>query len=254
MGSVSHEVIGTVALVTVSSPEVRNGLTPEMCQQLIDSCEAIDADDAVTAAVIRGDNGTFCSGADTRRWQGTMLDPASEEAYADTSRTYGAFVRFGNLRVPTIAAVRGAAVGAGMNLALAADLRVVADNARLIAGFGRAGIHPGGGFFTIMGRTAGREAAAALGLFNVEMNGPEAVRCGFAWESVPDEEVEERAMELAQGAPADAELTRLTLKSFRTELGPPPLSWPAAVELERGVQMWSQRKRAHRLAAQEPSS
>src|SRR5919107_1147213 len=68
-----------------------------------------------------------------------------------------------------LAAVCGAAVGAGINLMLATDLRVVAQNARILAGFLRIGLHPGGGFFTIAGRTGGREATAAIGLFSEEI-------------------------------------------------------------------------------------
>ncbi len=240
------QVEGNVAVVTVSSPEVRNGLTAEMGRQLAEHCDAIDADLSIGAAIIRGDQGTFCSGADTRAW-GANVDPASEEAYAGTSAVYEAFMRVGQLKVPTIAAARGAAVGAGMNLFLATDLRVVATNIRLLAGFLRIGIHPGGGFFTLAGRSGGREVAAALGLFSQEISGEEAVRLGLAWVAVPDDMVDEKAQELAQLAARDPELTRHALASFRTELGPPPVSWGAALEMERGIQMWSQRRRQMRL-------
>lgn len=229
-------------MLTVSSPEVRNGLTAEMSGQLVEFCEAIDADGDIGAAVLRGEGGTFCSGADTRSW-GSNVDPASDEAYARTSTVYGSFARVGELKVPTVAAVRGAAVGAGMNLFMAADLRIVAEDARLLAGFLRIGIHPGGGFFALSGRLGGREAAAGLGLFSEEVSGSDALRLGLAWEALPDEEVEPRAMELAARAAKDPLLARRALSSFRAELGPPPVSWPAALEMERGVQMWSQRRR-----------
>lgn len=246
MGEVRMKVEGTVALITISSPEVRNGLTAEMGRQLAEHCDAIDADVSVGAAVVRGDRGTFCSGADTRAW-GVNVDPASEEAYARSTAVYGAFVRVGQLKVPTIAAVRGAAVGAGMNLFLATDLRVVSTNVRLLAGFLRIGIHPGGGFFTLMGRLGGREVAAAMGLFGQEISGEQAVRLGLAWEAVPDETVEGRAMELAELAAQDPELVRHALASYRAELGPPAVSWAAAVDMERGIQMWSQRRRQLRI-------
>ncbi len=245
-GEVRMQVEGNVALLTISSPEVRNGLTAEMGRQLAEHCETIDANKSIGAAIVRGDQGMFCSGADTRAW-GANVDPASEEAYAGTSSVYGAFMRVGQLQVPTVAAVRGAAVGAGMNLFLATDLRVVATDARLLAGFLRIGIHPGGGFFTLVGRLAGREVAAALGLFSQEISGEEAVRLGLAWIAVPDDMVEERARELAEIAARDPELARHALASFRTELGPPPVSWSAALEMERGIQMWSQRRRQLRL-------
>jgi enoyl-CoA hydratase len=239
---------GSVAVITISSPEVRNGLTAEMADQLAAHCDAVDADASVGAAVIQGDGGTFCSGADTRAWK-VNVDPASEEAYTRSTAVYGAFVRVGKLEVPTVAAVRGAAVGAGMNLFLATDVRVVATNARLLAGFLRIGIHPGGGFFTLAGRLAGREGAAALGLFGQEVSGEEAVGRGLAWEAVPDEQVEGRALEMAQMAAKDPELARHAVASFRSELGPPAVSWPAAVEMERGIQMWSQRRRQLRVEA-----
>lgn len=242
MGEVRLEVDGAVAVLTVSAPEVRNGLTEEMGRQMMEHCDTIDRDPAVGAAVVRGDGGTFCSGADTRTWGG-YSDPASDDAYARTSAVYGAFARVGALQVPTVAAVRGAAVGAGMNLMLAADLRIVATDARLLAGFLRIGIHPGGGFFTLAGRLAGREATAALGLFSQELSGADAVRLGLAWQALPDDQVEQRATELAAMAAADPVLARRALASFRAELGPPAVSWPAALEMERGVQMWSQRRR-----------
>ncbi len=242
MGEVRLEVDGAVAVLTVSSPEVRNGLTAEMGRQMMEHCEAIDAELSIGAAVIRGDAGTFCSGADTRTWSGDV-DPASDEAFGRTSAVYGAFARVGALQVPTVAAVRGAAVGAGMNLFLAADLRIVAAETRLLAGFLRIGIHPGGGFFTLAGRLAGREATAAMGLFSQEVSGVDAVRLGLAWEAVPDDQVEARAAELAAVAARDPLLARRALASFRAELGPPAVSWPAALEMERGVQMWSQRRR-----------
>ncbi len=246
MGEVRVELLGSVAVITISSPEVRNGLTAAMGEQLKVACDNIDADPALGAAVVRGDGGTFCSGADTRAW-GSMVDPASPEAFAQTSAVYGAFLRVGQLQVPTVAAVRGAAVGAGMNLLMATDLRIVATDARLLAGFLRIGIHPGGGFFTLAGRLAGREATAALGLFGEEISGERAVQLGMAWESLPDHLVEDRAVELATRAARDPELTRHALASYRNELGPPNVSWLAAVEIERGMQMWSQRRRQIRL-------
>jgi enoyl-CoA hydratase len=85
-----------------------------MAADLIALCDDLDADESVGAVVVRGEGGSFCSGAD-------------------------------QLKPPTIAAIQGAAVGAGVNLAAAADLRVVAESARIIAGFQRIGIHPGGG-------------------------------------------------------------------------------------------------------------
>ncbi|MCW2665638.1 MAG: Enoyl-CoA hydratase/isomerase [Frankiales bacterium] len=242
MGEVHLERRDGVAVLTIDSVEVKNGLTPEMGRQLAALCDEIDADATIGAAVVQGAGGTFCSGADRRRWQ-PGADQAEDTAYKESGAVYSAFMRVGSLQVPTIAAVRGAAVGAGINLMLATDMRIVATNARLMAGFLRIGLHPGGGFFTIAGRTAGREATAALGLFSEEIDGNRAQEIGLAWRAVPDADVESLAFELAARPGKDPELSRNAVRSFRTELGPPGIGWEAALHFERATQMWSQRRR-----------
>lgn len=242
MGEVHLERSDGVAVLTVDSVEVRNGLTPEMGQQLSQLCDEIDADMSVGAAVVRGAGGTFCSGADRRRWQ-PGADQAEDATYKESGAVYSAFMRVGSLQVPTIAAVRGAAVGAGINLMLATDLRIVATDVRILAGFLRIGLHPGGGFFTIACRSAGREATAALGLFSEEIDGTRAASIGLAWRAVADEQVEDLALELAARPAKDPELARNAVRSFRTEVGPPGIGWEAALHFERATQMWSQRRR-----------
>ena len=126
---------------------------------------------------------------------------------------------------------------------LSTDLRIVAEEARIISGFRRIGIHPGGGHFTLLGRAAGREAAAAMGVFGIEISGRQAVELGLAWEALPEPEVETRALELAQLVAGDPELSRATVRSMRLELGPPPVSWEIGLETERALQMWSLRRK-----------
>src|SRR5207249_9322010 len=139
------------------------------------------------------------------------------------------------------AAVRGAAVGAGLNLALAADLRIVARDARLISGFARIGVHPGGGHFGLLTRAAGRQAAAAMGLFGCEVSGDRAVSLGLAWQAVDDAEVDAVAFDLARRAAADPPLAREMVASLRRQDGWP--SWDAGVAIERAPQLWSFRRR-----------
>jgi len=253
-GSITYEADNGVGLLTVSHPGVKNALTIDMARRLSELCEQIDADPDIGCVVVRGDGGTFCSGADTRTWRGTYTDAMSDQAYLETDQMYGSFVRVGQLRVPTIAAVRGAAVGAGLNLALATDLRIVADDARLLAGFLNAGIHPGGGFFTIASRVAGREATAAMALFSEELSGERAVQVGLAWQAVPDAEVEVRALELARRVAKDPLVARRVVRSFRLETEGAPLTWAAALEVERGVQIWTQNRRLRGLAEAEAAS
>lgn len=232
-----------VATITLNRPRTRNALDPSMAQRLIEVCDVIDRDHTVGAAVIRGAGGTFCSGADRRVLDAAGQDPASAENFSALGAVYESFFRVGNLAVPVVAAVRGAAVGAGMNLVLAADLRVIAQDARLIAGFLRIGIHPGGGNFKLTAQRVNREAAAALSLFGEEINGVRARDLGLAWEAPADQEVEKRAEELAMRAATDPELARRAVMSFRT-LTDTGVDWRIALEAERSAQMWSLRRKA----------
>ena len=242
MPQVTLERHGAVALITLENEEVRNGLTPELGGMLSFVCDEVDADGSLGAVVLRGANGTFCSGADTRAWT-PDVDWGGDEGAELLAAVYDAFLRVGRLDVPTVAAVRGAAVGAGVNLMLSCDARVVADDARVLAGFLRIGLHPGGGFFTLAGRVAGRETAAALGLLGEQLVGREIVDRGLAWEAVADDAVEDRALALAGEAARDPKLARRAVAIYRRELGPPPVSWEAALEMERGAQIWSMKRR-----------
>jgi enoyl-CoA hydratase len=248
MGVVSKAIVEGVAVVTISAPEVRNALTFEMTRELVRALDEVDADPSIGALIIRGDGKNFCSGADTRDWEWRAdSDVVSEEGYRRTSQIYDAFTRISRAATPTIAAVRGAAVGAGLNIALACDLRVVADDARFISGFIRAGVLPGGGFFTLAQRTGGRETAAALGVFGQEMSGAAAARAGLAWSAVPDADVDAVALRIARDTAADPALAREAVRTFRLEAGPPALPLDVAVEVERGSQMWSRKRRQDAL-------
>ena len=234
---------GGVAVLSLCAPDRRNALTPGMAADLVIACDEVDANPSVGAVVVRGEGGYFCAGAHRDTLSGAGADPLGEPAHSSLSIVYRSFVRVGELEAPVIAAVRGAAVGAGVNLAFAADLRVVATDARILPGFQRIGLHPGGGFFVLSGRLAGREATAAMGLFGEEVSGRRAAELGLAWEAVPDEQVEDLAMELARRAAADPELSRRAARSLRNELGPPTVPWPVALDAERAAQMWSLRRR-----------
>jgi enoyl-CoA hydratase len=230
-----------VAVLRLRAEDRRNALTVEMAQAMIDACEALDADASVGAVVVTGGS-YFCAGGARDVLKAAGEDPAQREAYANLGTVYRAFERVGQLESPTIAAVRGGAVGAGINLAFATDLRVVAQDAKLISGFIPIGLHPGGGHGVLLGRTGQREATSAMMLFGERITGAQAVELGFAWAAVPDEEVEARAVELAAVPAKDPELARRTAKTLRMELGPPGLPWGAALDLERASQMWTLRR------------
>jgi enoyl-CoA hydratase/carnithine racemase len=231
-----------VAIVTLNAPDRRNALTPQMADDVMAAFAEVDARPEVGALVIRGVGPSFCAGGDNQTLAAAGADPAAPEAYDEMGRVYDSFYRLGQVRVPTIAAVRGSAVGAGMNMLLAADLRIVARDARLLCGFLRRGLHPGGGHFVLLSRLIGREAAAAMALFGEEINGSRAVELGLAWEAPEPEQVEPRALELAARVAADPELARVAVANFRKETGPPHVSWEVAMQYERPSQMWSMRR------------
>jgi enoyl-CoA hydratase len=233
-----------VAILSLNAPDRRNALTVAMAEELVDACERLDRDPEVGAVVVRGEGGFFCAGGDRGTLEAAGRDPADPEVYAGLGAVYRSFARVGELEAPTVAAVRGGAVGAGLNLMLATDVRIVARDAKVISGFIPIGLHPGGGHGALLGRTGSREAAAAMALFGERIDGERAADLGLAWAAVDDADVEATAVELAGRAGADPELARRTAASLRTVLGPPPLPWPAALELERASQMWSMRRKA----------
>ena len=242
MNEVRYDVSDGVALITLDAPERRNALSVEMAGELIEAASTADADEAVGAVVVSGGE-HFCAGAVRSVLSDTGRDPVEEDAYRNLETVYRSFTSVGGIGVPTIAAVRGAAVGAGLNLALATDLRIVSRTARLLPGFAQLGIHPGGGHFTLLHRVAGREAAAALGLFGEEVDGERAVALGLAWAAYDDDDVQDRALRLARAVAADPALARRAVASFRRETAPGGLPWDVAVELERSPQMWSLRRK-----------
>lgn len=233
-----------IAVITMRAPDRRNALTVAMAEAMAAACDEVDADESVGAVIVAGEGGYFCAGGDRGVLGRAGEDPAEPETYRGMGAIYNAFARVGRLEPPTVAAVRGGAVGAGLNLALATDLRVVAEDAKLLSGFLPIGIHPGGGHSLLLARAGGRETANALQLFGQRISGTQAVELGLAWTAVPAEKVHDAAMELAAVPAADPELARRTARSMRTVAGPPALPWPAALDLERASQMWSMRRKA----------
>jgi enoyl-CoA hydratase len=231
-----------VAVVTLNAPDRRNALTPAMADELIAAFDEVDSRADVGAVVVRATGRSFCAGGDIQTLSDAGKDPAAAQAYERMGKIYDSFYRLGQVKAPTIAAVRGSAVGAGMNMLLAADLRIMAHEARLLSGFLKRGLHPGGGHFVILSRLIGREAAAAMALFGEEINGRKAVELGLAWESVDEAAVEDRALELAHRVAADPALSRTAVHTFRKETGPPHVSWEVGMQFERPSQMWSLRR------------
>jgi enoyl-CoA hydratase len=233
-----------VAILTLRAPRRRNALTLEMARAMVVACDEIDADQSIGAVVVAGEGSYFCSGADRAVLAAAGAEPAEASNYRDIGLLYEAFARVGRLEPPTVAAIRGGALGAGLNLALATDLRVVATDAVLQSGFLSIGLHPGGGHGALLAHSGGREVAAGLGMFGASLSAARAVEVGLAWRAVPAGELDEIVLAIAATPAKDPELARATARNLRMIVGPPALPWPAALAAERASQMWSMRRRS----------
>lgn len=228
-----------IATVTLDHPERRNALDATLAAEFIQTCDRLEQDPAVGAILLRGAGGYFCSGGDRGELTAATRAPLSDENMDRIGMIYEAFFRFGHIGVPTVAAIRGGAVGAGLNLALAADARIVAADARLVPGFSRLGYHPGGGHLQLLARAAGPDAAAAMGMMGATIDGRRAAEIGMAWEACADDQVEDRARDLLAPIAADPALARKVKSSYLLETRTPGTDWRGALQAERVAQLWS---------------
>lgn len=198
MTSVRSQITEGVAVVTLDAPKRRNAFDLPMCSEVVAAVDALEADPTVGAIVVTGAGSSFCAGADLSHLGGSHGRSEEDGLLA----VYEGFLRFARSSLPTIAAVNGPAVGAGMNLALACDLRVAGESARFDTRFLQLGIHPGGGHTWMLRNAVGAEAAAAMVLFGEVLSGAEAAERGLAWRCVPDDELLEAAVTMAAKAAA----------------------------------------------------
>ena len=238
--AVHTEITDRVAVPTLSHPERRNAMNIELSGKLVDAVGAAAADRGVHALVITGEDPAFCAGGDLAEL--ATADPATLHT------VYAGFLAIAQCPLPTIAAVNGAAVGAGLNLALACDLRLAGPRARFDARFLALGLHPGGGYTWMLQRLLGPQAAAALTLFGEVADAAEAQRIGLVHRVADD--VLAAAVELAgRAAAAPRELVLATKATMRLTAG--AVSHADAVEMEVRAQAESVRSEAfqQRLAA-----
>lgn len=243
--SVLLEVRDRVALITVNDPDRRNAVTGEISAGLRAAVARAEADIGVHAVIVTGAGSAFCAGAD--------LSALGSAAGAGLLALYDGFLAVADCALPTVAAVNGPAVGAGLNLALACDVRIAGPRAVFDARFQKLGIHPGGGMTWMLQRAAGPEVARAALLFGMRFDAEAAVRHGVAL-TMADDPVA-AAFQLAAGpAAAPREVVIATKATMRTTVSPGSVDTDQhafAVEAEVGPQAESIRSPefAERLAA-----
>lgn len=204
MAEVLLEHHDSVAVITINDPERRNALTIDLSRELED--KVAEAEREANALIITGAPPAFCAGADL-----TQLGNSKDEGLR---KIYAGFLAVANATIPTIAAVNGAAVGAGLNLALAADVRIAGPKARFDARFLQLGIHPGGGMTWMLQRIVGPQTATAMTLLGQILDADQAVAHGLAYDKAEDPVA--KAHELARAAAeAPAELVRTIKATMR---------------------------------------
>ena len=242
MALVLLEIADGVATLTLNNPDERNTMTAPMVAEIVAAMDRIEGDSAIGALVVTGTAPAFCAGANL----GNLAEADGESLGV----IYEGFLRIARSPLPTIAAVNGAAVGAGMNLALGCDVRIAAKRAKFDTRFLQLGIHPGGGHTWMLRRIVGPQVTAATVLFGEVLDGAEAQRVGLAYRCVEDADLLTVAHEMAaRSASAPRELVIETKKTLAAMAD--VQTHPEAVVRELTPQLWSTRQPwfAERLAA-----
>jgi len=231
-----------VGVLTLNNPDERNTMTAPMVAEIVAAMDAFEADESVGAIVVTGAGSAFCAGANLGN-----LEQATRESL---SNVYEGFLRIARSPLPTLAAVNGPAVGAGMNLALGCDVRLAATSARFDTRFLQIGLHPGGGHTWMQRRIVGPQAAMATVVFGQVVDGPEAERIGLAYRCVPDDELLDAARRFAAGAASAPRQLAIVAKQTIQDMAD-IASHTEAVARELEPQLWTVRQPwfAERIAA-----
>lgn len=181
-----------VATVTLNRPERLNAGDLRTMEELLDAFRKLERDDEVRVILLNGAGRVFCAGVDLRS---NTLDPDTLPVVMDTISELILTMR--RLPKPIIAAVHGAAVGGGMNLALACDIILAAENTKFSQPFVLRGLHPDTGGTYFLPRLIGRVKACELFFTGRFFDAEEANRLGLINQVVPADELEAKANELA---------------------------------------------------------
>ncbi len=194
-----------VAIVTFNDPKRRNAMTEAMGHAIAEQMNALVGDPSLRAVVLTGAGRAFSAGGDlamiesmARQGSSNPGDETRREISEFMRRFYGLYLSVRDLPCPTIAALNGAAIGAGLCIALACDTRIAARDAKLGLNFTRLGIHPGMGATWTLPRIVGPAHAAELLFTGRILDGAEAERIGLVNRAVDGEAVLPEALEMAR--------------------------------------------------------
>ncbi len=210
-GEVAVSVEGHVAVLTFDR-RPNNHVSVESMRDLADALDDIDATTNLRVSVLTSAGKVFCAGADLVNPGGVGADGMS-----GINPLYVEAVRLFSAKKPIVAAIQGAAVGAGLGLALVSDFRVVAPEARFTANFVKLGFHPGFGITYTLPRLIGQQKAALMCLTGRRVTGQEALEIGLADVLAPLDELRAATLrlanEIAENAPLAVQSTRATFRA-----------------------------------------
>lgn len=215
---------GHVRTIRLNRPEAKNALNDELAWGIVGAIEAATADDNVWVIGVTGSGDSFCAGLDLKG-MGPSHNPLSPMAQQLDDLAWISHFPLG-MRVrcekPIVAGINGVAVGGGLSLALAADVRIMARGARILAGYPRIGGSPDGGMTWTLAQAIGYEQTMRFLLENRTVDAEEALRLGIVGEVVDDDAFESRfaayCQQLASISPITARLTKRTVGKATTAI------------------------------------
>ena len=191
---------GAILTLTMNQPETRNALTGNTAvQELVDACEAVRLDTSIRVVILTAAGPVFCSGGnvkDMKRFFEQDISPEliREEYRNGIQRLPKALY---NLDVPVIAAINGAAIGAGLDLTCMCDIRIAADTATFAESFVKVGIVPGDGGAWLLPRVVGMSKASEMAFTGETLTAAEALACGLVSRVVAAADLLSEAQKLA---------------------------------------------------------
>ncbi|WP_430424099.1 enoyl-CoA hydratase/isomerase family protein [Phenylobacterium sp.] len=206
--------VGHVRTITLNRPEKKNALSQALAWGIVEAVDAAALDDNVWVVAITGSGDAFCAGLDLSPGAEPYSPYSPQNAQLDDIGWVGNFLLSIRKRCdkPVVGGVNGVAVGAGLGLAMATDVRLVAKSARLMAGYTRIGGSPDAGLTITLPQAMGYERAMRFMMENRTLNGDEAVAWGMAGEVVDDAAFGERLAAYCQELCAWSPITLRLLK------------------------------------------
>jgi enoyl-CoA hydratase len=229
---------GGIAIIRLARPEARNALTLDMARRLLKLLEGVAADASCRVVVLTGEGTAFCAGLDLKASLPAGAPPPGAIEWMDLQEVFGGLIRqLRAMRQPVVAAVPGAAVGAGFGLALASDIRICATSAKFLVGAVKIGLSAAEcGISYHLPRLIGAGRAFEIMLTGRPVSGAEALAIGLASDVVEEGALLERALQTARAIAENSPYSvKHTKQAMWSNLDAPGLA--AALELENHVQV-----------------